>query len=409
MVGMRVPGPLPGERAIADQLIDRVLIEILGGREAASVYARLLSGFDSPVAPRLVAELLGARLAAAIGRATQGGWTPADLAQLVRRRADERHTPMLVCLVRDELDRHPRDRIHPGWFDELGDLGPSFPSDLHNVRGLEHGLALGAALTMLPTIATVLPPPGRVLPAVPQSVDASDAQRLAKVRALLAKAESTDFPGEAEALSGKAQELISRYALERLVTGTGDPASAPDIRARRLWIDAPYVLAKAMLVDAVGKANRCRSAVSEGFGFVTVVGDPGDLEAVELMVTSLLVQSTAAMLGHVDRGRRDASSRTASFRRAFLIAYASRIGERLATATDEAASTSARRDALVPALRRRTEEVDAAFDFTFPRLRERRTTYSNGAGWAAGRAAADRARLDPRQRLTRAAADPRSG
>ena len=351
-----------------------------------------------------MAELLGGRLAAAIERATQGGWTPADLAQLVRRRADERHTPMLVCLVRDALDRHPRDRVHPGWFDELDGLGPSFPFDLHNVRGLEHGLALGAALTMLPTIAIVLPPPGRVLPAAPQPVDPADAanaQRLAKVRALLAKAESTEFQGEAEALSGKAQELISRYALERLVTGTVDPASAPDIRARRLWIDAPYVLAKAMLVDAVGKANRCRSAVAEGFGFVTVVGDPGDLEAVELMVTSLLVQATAAMLGHVDRGRRDASSRTASFRRAFLIAYASRIGERLATATDEAASTSARRDALVPALRRRTEEVDAAFDSTFPRLRERRTTYSNGAGWAAGRAAADRARLDPRQRLPR--------
>lgn len=399
---MRAPDPPLGERAIAEQLIDRVLIEILGDQEAALVYARLLSGHDSPVSPRLVAELLGARLATTLGRAMQGGWTPTDLAQLVRRRVDERPIAILAGLVRDQLDQHRPDCVHPGWFDELRSLGPALPFDLHTLRGLEHGLALGAALTMLPTIATVLPAPGRVLPVPARPVDPADAQRLAKVRALLAKAESTEFPDEAEALSGKAQELISRYALDRLVTGPVRGADAPNIRARRMWIDAPYVLAKAMLVDAAGKANRCRAAVAEGFGFVTLVGDPDDLDAVELLVTSLLVQASAAMVGH-HRDRRDPSSRTASFRRAFLIAYASRIGERLAAATEEAASTSARRDALVPALRRRTAEVDAAFDATFPRLRERRTTYSNGAGWAAGRAAADQAHLDPRQRLTRGA------
>jgi hypothetical protein len=109
------------------------------------------------------------------------------------------------------------------------------------------------------------------------------------------------------------------------------------------------------------------------------------------MATSLLVQASAAMLGPGSRGH-DARSRTASFRRAFLLAYASRIGERLTAVADEAVSTSSRRDALVPVLVRRTEQVDAAFEATFPRLRERRTSYSNGDGWQAG--------LAPQQRLT---------
>ena len=42
-----------------------------------------------------------------------------------------------------------------------------------------------------------------------------DEKKLSRVRALLAKAESSSFPEEAEALSAKAQELMTRHALDR--------------------------------------------------------------------------------------------------------------------------------------------------------------------------------------------------
>ena len=288
---MPTHSPPPGERAVADQLIDRALLRVKADLAEAMVLARLLSGYDSPVSPRLLARSLAVRLADLASTAIKGGWTPADLGQLVRRRADARYLPALGGLVRAELERHPADRVHPAWFAELDLLGTSRASDLQHVFELENGLALGGLLTMLPPIAEVLPAPGRLVSPAARPVDAADAQRLAKVRALLAKAESTEFPDEAEALSGKAQELISRYALDRLVTAPSGATSAHDIRVRRLWLDPPYVFAKATLVDVVGRANRCRSAVSESFGYVTVVGDPDDLEAVELLVTSLLVQA----------------------------------------------------------------------------------------------------------------------
>jgi hypothetical protein len=45
--------------------------------------------------------------------------------------------------------------------------------------------------------------------------DLPDRRMLDRVRALLAKAESTEFPKEAEALSARAQELMARHRIDR--------------------------------------------------------------------------------------------------------------------------------------------------------------------------------------------------
>ena len=50
-------------------------------------------------------------------------------------------------------------------------------------------------------------------------------------------------------------------------------------------------------------------------------------------------------------------------------------------------------DALLPVLARREDAVDEAVRDTFPHLRSMRVTASDPAGYAAGHAAADRARL----------------
>jgi Protein of unknown function (DUF2786) len=230
-----------------------------------------------------------------------------------------------------------------------------------------------------------------------------DKKVLARIRALLAKAESTDFPEEAEALSGKAQELMTRFSLDRAlldaeVQATGSPRPA-GAGARRIWLDAPYVSAKSLLVHAVAEANHCRLVTSEKIGFVTAIGADVDLALVEILATSLLLQANRAMLAHGSQVSYGGQSRTRSWRQSFLVSYATRIGQRLAetsAATQEAVGDSAR---LLPALVAREQQVDALFAQLFPHTVERRVSVSNMAGWAAGRVAADLANLDTRTPL----------
>nr|MDQ3763897.1 DUF2786 domain-containing protein [Actinomycetota bacterium] len=226
-----------------------------------------------------------------------------------------------------------------------------------------------------------------------------DQKVLARVRGLLAKAESTTFPEEAEALSAKAQELMSRYSLERIVgdSAASAPGSDPHpAAARRLWLDNPYVAAKAMLVGAVAEANRCRTVLSEKLGFTTVLGDEVDLEIVELLSTSLLVQATRAMVSAGSHTTRTGRSRTRSYRQSFLLAYATRIGERLATARDAGAAAMPDPAGLLPVLAARERVVDELFESMFPGTVSRSFSVGNAAGWHAGRAAADLAVLDTR-------------
>jgi hypothetical protein len=297
--------------------------------------------------------------------------------------------PLLAVLLTEETGRHPGSRVAPAWQDELEQLGLPLPVELDTERGLEVGFGLCAVLLVVPAIERTLPPPGSdPLGAAPAS--GGDVKALTRVRALLAKAESTEFPEEAEALSGKAQELISRYALERLLDEPGPVgADAGGVACRRIWLDAPYVPAKAALADAVGTANRCRVVLTPSLGFVTVVGEPGDIRAVELLTTSLLVQAQAAVL----RCGSQAFHRTTSFRRSFLYAYAARIGERLSAASAAAEESTGRGGELVPILADREQRVARAVEELFPNLVEQRASVANHAGWAAGVAAADLAQF----------------
>jgi hypothetical protein len=220
-----------------------------------------------------------------------------------------------------------------------------------------------------------------------------------RIRSLLAKAESTDFPEEAEALTAKAQELMAAHAIDAALleashSGSGEgTAGAAGVAERRLHLEAPYLDAKMHLVSAVARANGVRSAWFSALGIAVLVGLPTDLDAVELLVTSLLVQAGRAVAA-AGRGG-DPHARSRGFRRAFLLAYAVRVGERLEasrrTATAEAAA--ARGADLAPVLRNREVAVAHAFDALFPRLQRKRTTSVDRSGWLTGRAAADSADL----------------
>jgi hypothetical protein len=230
---------------------------------------------------------------------------------------------------------------------------------------------------------------------------------LTRIRGLLTKAESSDFAEEADAFMAKAQELMTRHRIDRtMVEADAEGDCAPQVDARRVWLEDPYLETKALLLANVASANRCRAVVDAVFGFSTLVGHPEDLDATDLLFTSLLVQATrriTALGNDPTYGRR---SRKPSYRRSFLVAYAGRIGSRLREANEAAtaAADEALGNRLLPVLARRDEKLDAAVGALFGELGELKFSLTDVAGWAAGTAAADLAELAVHEKLPFAAA-----
>ena len=278
----------------------------------------------------------------------------------------------------------------------VADVMRRMVADGREPRRLATADAIGVAIEVL-ALVMALPPLPRVERGVRAGTRVRDQRVLERVRALLAKAESTTFPEEAEALSAKAQELMARHSLdEAMVDEAGGVDHEPG--GVRLPIDDPYARAKSIILAEVASANRCSAVWSEGLGFSTVFGFESDLRFVEMLYTSLLVQATTAMVAAGSQTDVYGRSRTRSFRQSFLLAYAMRVGHRLREAEQASRAAAAEQygEALLPVLADRSAAVNAARDAAFPGAVKRPVSVTNAAGWAAGHAAADLASLSGR-------------
>ncbi|MFD3913583.1 DUF2786 domain-containing protein [Streptomyces sp. NPDC058603] len=332
--------------------------------------------------------------------AWERGWQPADVARLVRRDLDGPHLRLLAELTAAEARRH--ERLPPRWAAQLADLDEERDARPYRADRFSYATAvleLYLLLARLPAIEPVGPVPGTpVHLAAPAD---GEPRMLTRIRALLAKAEATGYPQEAEALTAKAQELMARHSIdEALLADRTHRGDVPG--ACRIGVDAPYETAKAILLDAVASANRCRAVWNSAYGFSTVVGFESDLEAVELLHTSLLVQGTTAMTRAEAAQRAAGRKRTKTFRQSFLLAYAHRIGERLALATEQvtAEQETATRvsgegvGGLLPVLAAREAAVADRTDRMFPETVATRVRGATDAeGWTHGTSAADAARV----------------
>lgn len=342
----------------------------------------------------------------ALVRAWDAQWSPNDLYEITRRRLDAATTDYLTEAIVREAMLYAKTTLHPRWRADLAVLSVGISTSTAapqmwawaDKRSVSARAALTVVLNLLqflerlPVLQQVLPRPGTAQN-TPAEVSEADAKVLARVRGLLAKAEATQFPEEAEALSAKAQELMSRYSLHQAIRDH-DAGRQAEAIARRLWLDNPYAGAKASLVQTVAAANRCRVVWAEKLGFATLVGTESDLELVELLTTSLLVQANRAMLS-AGRLTTDRQTRTRSFRQSFLISYAVRIGERL-TAASTSVTTEVDRGKLLPVLAARSKATEDLTNRLFPAQVARAVSASNYTGVAAGRAAADLAELEVR-------------
>ncbi len=337
----------------------------------------------------------------------EGGWQPADVTHAVRRKVSARAARLVAAVIAAEAGaEQAADRAPWAWTVQLAELDSGTRTvagwwqteRIPPAAGWRDVLRVVGLLRTLPRLEQLLPPPSgwsAALLADSSWDDAVDARALARIRGLLAKAESTDFEAEAEALTAKAQELMARHAIDTAMLGrrAGTPATAGQVQARRLHLDDPHAEAKAAVVQAVGSANGVRVVLLPAFGIATLVGMPGDLDAVELLVTSLLLQSGRALADAVRLA--GSRGRTTAYRRGFFYSYAQRIEERLTDARDQARAeaTATYGSALAPVLADRQAAVDLATEELFPSVRRRSGRTVDAAGWHAGRQAADAADL----------------
>ncbi len=229
---------------------------------------------------------------------------------------------------------------------------------------------------------------------------------LARIRALLAKAESSTFEAEAEVFTAKAQELMARHRIDRAVLADEHPGRLADgVEGRRITVDDPYATAKFHLLAGLADVNGARAVWSRGQSVATVFGFSVEVDIIEELFTSLLVQATAAMQREGSKQDAYGRNRTRAFRRSFLLAFADRVARRLQESVDrvvDEAGTETGTD-LVPLLAAREEAVELKLKETFPKLGTMRTSVSDAEGLFAGRMAADRADLSAGPRLHRSA------
>jgi hypothetical protein len=373
--------------------------------------------------PATVAAPIGSLLTRAADARWHSGWQPEEVAAHLGRSLKTVHLSLLAATVRVDARRYRTSpAADPAWLEQVDGLpGREVPSsgDLPwravwaHLEGLRPGEAivtaavLWAALVQAPRLRQLVDPPhtwGQSASKGPHVPTGLDPKVLARVRALLAKAESTTFPAEADALTAKAQELIAAHAIDRAALESGGREHEQTPVEVRIWLDSPYIEPKGQLLFEVAGATRCQTVFDSGLGCSTVFGMAADVEATELLFTSLLVQATNELVTVGSAAKGHARSRSRGFRRSFLYAYAFRIGERLREATtavvEEAAAGNA---ALLPVLASQHDRIEDAVRAAFPRLRSKRLSISDGAGWAAGKLAADRANLAPGGAIGRSA------
>lgn len=358
-------------------------------------------------------------LLAGVRLAWQMGWQPGDLADIVTRHCSERHRDVILTGVMIDLLRHPQDSVHPDFFRQAAQAGApenldvstaalQWLTDQHTARQtvVRRVVETLAVLAELPELAHTLPTPGdwvgppREAGPVGGLQPPVDMKIIDKIKALLAKAESTDYEAEAEALTAAAQRLMSKHSIDAAwLIATTATDEAP--MAKRFVIQPPLEEPKASLLTVVANANRCRAAWARSLGFSTVVGHELDVKAVDTVYSSLLVQAMTAMQREAPDPDDDEATPEHMFRASFLMAFASRVGERLeevSSAEEEAAVEED--ESLLPVLAERSQAVDEEMERIFPQLRTQRSDSPlDPRAWRQGAQAADEADLHLGARL----------
>jgi Protein of unknown function (DUF2786) len=222
--------------------------------------------------------------------------------------------------------------------------------------------------------------------ATPTSSEAPE-RLLDRVRKLLAKAEAEGVTvAEAQALTGKAAELMAKYGIDRaLLAATRPETDRPDNRIVEIY--NPWARIQAHLLYGLAAALRCQCILlpARAGQRVHIFGFASDIERAEVLYTSVLVQMWHGLIAaDVPAGADSARA----WRRSWLLGFAAAVIARVRAAEQRAEQAAAAapdgdsgRAALVLADRSMVIRQNVAD--AYPHTRKAKITYT-GTGYGAG-------------------------
>lgn len=212
-----------------------------------------------------------------------------------------------------------------------------------------------------------------------------------RVRALIAKAESSAFPAEADLFMAKAQQIIDEQFIDEAAIRRQPPGS---VGHEEIPMSGSYSRERAQIWHAVTQANRCQLLTLSGYRSnkvqaMTLVGRTNDRHVVRLLAGSLELQGMRR-LSELDTSRSHESAVVQ--RRSFLRGFANEVAQRLEASrrqtVQSAVNIGRSRESVEQALVLATDAVERYVDDTFELGQQRRSQNRiDGAAYSRGRRA----------------------
>lgn len=181
-------------------------------------------------------------------------------------------------------------------------------------------------------------------------------QIIRKIRALLAKAEATEFEAEAESFFAKAAELMAENAIdEALIRSKGDGRriTVDDVEVRRVIVPNPYSVERISILTTISESlggyayyykqrrdgYKTRNNIRNHDTMAAIVGYPADLD--------IIVEIFESIIDQCERFRKAAVAAEERMRpnwglgdkkvysKSFIRGFAYRIGKRMQEAYEE--------------------------------------------------------------------------
>lgn len=310
------------------------------------------------------------------------GWTPADLRHLCGGGIDH-----LLFLAHHRIPTAVVAPVRRAWQDQCR------PTPLPGYRSAQLEKILDE-VTLLPELAdaAILTDLDHLEghPGAAYEADPEQQRILTRITALLRKAESTTFEAEAESLVAKAQQLRQRHRLDSVVDETVDDQPLVSLRVH---LAAPWVRHQFLLLHRVAGANSCSAILMGGQAIASVIGHPQDVRHTVELFHSLNRQRDYFMRTSPGAAEATRAGDTTSYRRAFLLSYATRIGDLLEAANSDLSDARPGDERALVLLDDRRADVDDYLHSAFQRTRSMSFAARHGGGWRDGYAAADSSRL----------------